>query len=152
CSSFRCFRGCRGTTGSPTPHPGTATGCTSRAGCARTAGPACAWYGQRDLVVVAECALEVHRELVVVARNVPVEHVEPILPRTVVGDLFHVLVGDVEVGDVVDPEPVELPHLGQPGGLRVVRAVTVVVGRRGRQLGCDRTELHLEGDGGARVK
>ncbi len=108
--------------------------------------------GQRDLVVVAEGALEIDRELVVVAGDVAVERVEPVLPGPVPGDLLDVLVGQIDPRHGVTPERVVLAELGVEGRVRVGVAVARVLRGRVGQLAGDRPQLDLEPDRLARVE
>ena len=107
---------------------------------------------QLDGVVVAERAFDRDRELEVVARDVRVEIVEAAEERPVPGHLLDVLVGQVDVRDVVRPPLVVLGEVGPEGVVGAHVAVALVVRRRGGELGGDCAELELHSHGASRIQ
>jgi hypothetical protein len=101
------------------------------------------WHCERDLVVIAESTLEIRWELVIVAGDVPVEHVEAKLPLPIERHLHDIRVGNIGKRNVDYPPDVVLLHLGDPCRLRIVVAVSRVFGARVGKLLGDHAHLHF---------
>ncbi|MCW0424823.1 hypothetical protein NB713_002766 [Xanthomonas sacchari] len=105
--------------------------------------------GEHDGVVVAEHAFDRHRELVVVAGHRRVEEIEAQQPPAIEQGLVEIVLGRVQVRQVVGPPAVVGDDVIAIGLLRRLRGDAPVFLQRGRQLARDQPQLHLQRRRGA---
>ena len=92
-------------------------------------------------------ALDGYRKLEIVSWNIRINVIVSVQESPVVGHLLDILIGQVNISNIIYPPVVEFLQLGQEGCIGIITTKTDIIGLRFGDLIGDGAKLHFQCDG-----